>query len=172
MFHKNNNGRFSATRSLGQFWISAFLLIVATFGSGCGKESKLELGEFAPYVAQFEISAALNGSPLKVEDLKITLGNLSQDSLNQESGLCEITEGQTPLITIDQASWESMDETERESLIFHELGHCVLRRAHLAVIRTNGSPESIMNPTLVAEFDYVHDQNHYHSELFSKTNEF
>jgi len=50
-------------------------------------------------------------------------------------------------IVINREDWALMDEFEKESLIFHELGHCELDRAHDNQKLKNGEWTSIMRGT-------------------------
>ncbi len=73
--------------------------------------------------------------------------------------------------------WEYAEELE--ALIFHELGHCILQRPHLADTLPNGDPKSMMiegNLTVYAPCKYVidlpencnnvHKRTYYIQELF------
>jgi Zn-dependent protease with chaperone function len=129
----------------------------------CAKEPVLDVGEFAPYVARFEDESRLQGNPTEVNNLIIRYGEMLSP---MERGACEIAEGQTPSIIIRQETWDKMDEFEREELLFHEMGHCVLRRMHKSDISTKGVPSSIMNPYLIRGSIYRKNQGYYLRELF------
>ena len=47
-------------------------------------------------------------------------------------------------IVIDTEFWQSSNTISREFLVFHELGHCVLGRAHLDASAGNGICSSMM----------------------------
>lgn len=47
-------------------------------------------------------------------------------------------------ITIDRQYWQSANDLQREFVVFHELGHCVLKRNHVDDPDGNGNCESIM----------------------------
>jgi len=52
------------------------------------------------------------------------------DSTNfQFAGYCE-SDREPHLITIQKSWWENVPDRDRERLLFHELGHCVLKRSH------------------------------------------
>lgn len=48
-------------------------------------------------------------------------------------------------IVIDQTYWRAANDLQREFVVFHELGHCVLGRAHVDNSDANGSCISIMS---------------------------
>lgn len=52
-----------------------------------------------------------------------------------------------------------------EEVIFHELGHCVLRRGHIGG-KINGKVISIMNPYILEPEDYDENRDYYIKELF------
>lgn len=150
-----------------KYFIAIWFLVAAA--SSCGQNQTVQLGEFAPYVQSFEDQASAHGQTVKVTNLIIQFGPM-ESSL--ERGLCEIDGNNTPTITIDQAAWETMDENQREPLIYHELGHCVLHRNHTAVQMAPGVPTSIMNPYTIPDYTYAAYRDHYLAELFTNENQF
>lgn len=70
-------------------------------------------------------------------------------------------------IDIDKSFWMQASESERETLIFHELGHCVLKREHNSKMNADNMPESIMYPSIIGGYTYYtqHTQEYY-NELF------
>jgi hypothetical protein len=135
--------------------------------SGCGKEPKLQLGQFASYVEMFEAEASTHGQSVKVTDLVVRFGAMENP---YERGICEIAGDETPVITINEEAWDQMSEDEREPLMFHELGHCVLKRKHRADQIGPGVPASLMNPYTIAGWTYGQYKKHYIDELFTQTN--
>lgn len=80
-----------------------------------------------------------------------------------------------PLIIIDPSYWYSHSEWDREALIYHELGHCILQRFehidNLKIVKNkDGSkevyPESLMDSTVVDGSIYQKYQAYYLDELF------
>src|SRR4051812_36511670 len=103
---------------------SLTLLMTSLVLQGCGRRDPvLDVGEFAPYVRDFEQTGAKVGVAVKVEDLIIKFGDLPNP---RERGACEIVGDKTPSITISKKKWARLDEYERQQLLFHEMGHCVL----------------------------------------------
>jgi hypothetical protein len=146
-----------------------YILIAMTLVA-CGKKEVLDVApEFQPYVGRFEQVSAKVGSPVTVSDLIVKFGPMLHKN---ENGACEVMSDKTPTVTINEKVWNQMDDLERESLMFHELGHCVLHRNHKKEITAQGVPVSIMNPYRIDSFLYEENTEYYHQELFKQTGEF
>jgi hypothetical protein len=145
--------------------------------TGCGGASSGSVstqavyspGKFQAYVSNFQQIAAQNGVALTVDNLVIQFGTLGQSA---EMGECDINDGEPPTITIDESYWNSADEMSRKTLIFHELGHCVLRREHRTAITSGGYPISLMNAYTVAGVVYEAETDYYNQELFTHEDQF
>lgn len=145
-------------------WVLLLLTLV-----GCGKAYDVP-SNFQPYVDTFVAQAATEGVALTITSLRIEYGTLPASS---EAGLCVASS--PPTITLVETTWEAFDETSRQLLMDHELGHCVLGRVHNA---TTGSltipgvgfgpalPLSLMSPYLVRESLYTGRSAAYLHELF------
>lgn len=132
--------------------------------------------EFSGFVQTFESTSAGLGQDMTINDLVLEFG--STPSMN-ETGVCEITEGETPRVTINERIWTNLTLMDRQEVIFHELGHCVLRRKHQEGTVTVGGywgtiPNSIMYPYRIPGSIYEPNQEYYDEELFdgSKRNQF
>jgi hypothetical protein len=150
-----------------------FSLVVAAQACGKGTSAPaktVSVGSFAPYVSRFEDTSIDFGNAVKVDNLVVQFGQMDTPA---EHGVCDITgDGSPPTITIDQAYWNQADENTREALIFHELGHCVLRRVHETTIAANGEPESMMYPYTMDKQVYAKYRQQYLQELYSAHNQF
>jgi len=129
---------------------------------------------FLPYVQNFELAGVSEGKDVKITDLIVAFGDTP--SMN-ETGVCEIADNETPKVTINQRIWNTLSNTDRQEVVFHELGHCVLRRRHQSseMMGFGGMtriPESIMYPYRIPGTTYQAHIAQYHDELFSKSNEF
>ena len=80
-------------------------------------------------------------------------------------GVCiEYSNGQTEIL-IRESSWNTFSNSQREILIFHELGHCHLDRDHKDT--TYKSIDlSVMKSLLINQFDYQTYFPEYMEELF------
>lgn len=137
--------------------------------TACGKKEKLEVGQFAAYVQKFEAYSQSVGTPTQVTDLVVQFGVLSN---SRQLAVCEIYDDETPTITVSEADWNISTEEQKESLMLHEMGHCVLRRQHKSEYNPEiNAPDSLMNPYVVQPNDFIPFKDYYISELFSKRDE-
>jgi hypothetical protein len=103
-----------------------------------------------------------------VDNLTIQFDHLT----GERFGLCETGAGMTPTIHIDEEGWDEADDATRESLLFHEMGHCVLGQNHR---NDSGNvddsptpiPTSIMNATIVDGEIYDAHREYYLREFFN-----
>ena len=85
--------------------------------------------EFEPYVQEFIEEAAKRGRTVDFSDTGLTV-KFSDLGLPTANGRCFFANHR---IEIDKNDWTSFSPSFRTYLMFHELGHCELRRGH-----TNG----------------------------------
>ena len=131
---------------------------------------------FQDFVSNFEQASSEEGQALVINDLVVAFG--STPNLN-ETGVCEYAENETPRITINQRIWNTLNDYDKQEVMFHELGHCVLKRLHqngemMAYNNTVRIAESIMYPYRISGTIYRDNIVHYHNELVdaSKKNQF
>lgn len=142
-------------------WWSYFVLILVF--SGCGRAVR-NTGAFEAQVQRFEADAAQFGNPVSINNIQIKFGNLSDSTL----GLCTLGLD-SPIITIDEKKWTNLNETQKELVFYHELGHCVLKKAHNDARLNNPGGrlmESIMNSHPLDLVDYVQFRSDYLTQLF------
>lgn len=115
-------------------------------------------------VVSFALEAtARNTSCTTVSDI----GFDSQESINGQVGktttvgLCEMN---ARWILISRDFWSEIDDTTREILMFHELGHCALGLNHASENSIN-----IMNPYVLSSSLYQDDREHLLDKLFSRS---
>lgn len=72
-------------------------------------------------------------------------------------------------IVVDAEQWWRLTNTQREILIFHELGHCELGREHDRTVFETGIPTTLMNPDILNPFYYLLNKKYYIDELFQFT---
>lgn len=123
-------------------------LLLTLVLSACSKEEALLPAayvdpELQPYLTSF-VEAAANrrvdvAEAVAAIDARFT--DLSQDI----GGQCRRADGQRASIRIDVTYWRQFSAMQREFLIFHELGHCILEREHLDEADAQGNCLSIMN---------------------------
>jgi hypothetical protein len=123
------------------------------------------------YVTKFEqqAQAAFGNSAFTVGDIPVNFGD-TENSLFQ--GVCfTYANGQSEII-IRKGFWDSANESLRESLLFHELGHCRLGREHDNAVVASSNKEikaSLMNQVIVGSNDYNQYKSAYMSELFKES---
>ena len=125
--------------------------------------------EVEKYVLKFVDDAKAQGidvlPDMKSPKLEIRIASL--DAWGSSTiGLCE-TGGGKRRVTFDPDFWNSVSETQRELLAHHELGHCVLYRAHRSTTLTSGAYSSVMYPIIMSSSMYNNDYAYYQEELFT-----
>jgi len=80
---------------------------------------------FQPFFDTFKIEAKKRGHNFDNYELDFYLADIDDDDV---SGFASYS---YPRIFIDRKNWSSFNYNRREALIFHELGHSILRRVHL-----------------------------------------
>ncbi|HEV7347861.1 hypothetical protein [Telluribacter sp.] len=107
------------------------------------------------YVQSFVEEGQKRGINIELENLIVeirTTGTTSGD----ECGSCTRagTNGQRKITLVESGlCWKSTIEQNREALVFHELGHCLLQRNHRDDLLTGGAPASLMNSRAVGFYE-------------------
>jgi hypothetical protein len=142
--------------------ISNVLLIFGLLS--CASSSSKKNNNLEIYIQRFE-----KFCNCKV-DIPVTMAHLSRNEESATIGVCYAFRAPKFFrkIELDQEYWDGADDLDRESLIFHELGHCVLDRdhdeefapSHIFILR----PRSLMYP--VSFYQYRLHRMEYIKELF------
>ena len=155
------------------------LLFLLIFLVACGKkesESSVISGgqltdgsdmRFDPYVDAFMDRLLLAGLAPDTSMLNIQFSNSLP---NNVLGRCSKVVGVHENVYINQTLWITLNAGSKEELIFHELGHCLLDRAHNTTLATDGTalPVSVMYPYhLGAHYTSAAKYSAYQTELFS-----
>lgn len=78
------------------------------------------------------------------------------------------------IIKVDRNKWNSLDELSKKLVLYHEWGHCTLRRPHVDPIYVNlyvSCPDSIMHPYIDPTVRcYAQNKEWYDKELFTNVN--
>jgi len=114
--------------------------------TNCNKsKNKFVEKDLEVYVDRFFAEAELRGIEVTDEDLEVVFRDLSDE------GVCglghfrfEGTDLRKVEINPDFFCWGFHEDLGRESLVFHELGHAILRRTHVNISLPNGSPGTMM----------------------------
>ena len=99
--------------------------------------------ELRIYFDRFESEAESRGLLIdwSAQHIYADLTQIESDAVGQ---CLTYEQGRNDLL-IDEEYWLRSNEVNKEFLIFHELGHCVLKRGHLDAANPDGSCQSIMN---------------------------
>jgi hypothetical protein len=100
--------------------------------------------EAEPFVQAFKAEALKRGVAVALDNLIVEFGPTSGDEV---CGQCLLEAGKTPRVTLNPESlcWKGVSAEEKEGLVFHELGHCLLGRQHRTDRLPNGAYASLMN---------------------------
>lgn len=140
------------------------------FGCARGHEHQLQISGFEAQFSAFEAAGASVGKPISTDDLIITL-DPSLASSYGATGMCYTRPDTTPNIHIDQGYWQHSTDTQKQILLFHEMGHCLLGRVHNNSL-SNGMAVSIMYfasdmwTSGTAQQYYLDNRQSYVYELF------
>jgi hypothetical protein len=98
---------------------------------GCAQGHATQLSvdsRLQPYWEQFlSDAAATRGAPLAINDLILKFDDGAELSGAGENGLCTFGINATPVAMIGASWWaSSTNETQKQALVYHELGHCAL----------------------------------------------
>jgi len=124
------------------------------FIASCAKTQVTVDPEFKPYLEKFTTDVGGDTS-----DVSVVFEELSGDTV----GLC-ITDGDDKHIKIHPKHWAKVSHEEREELIYHELGHCVLGLGHKNDM-LDYCPKSIMYPMTLSRDCYSNNRDYYYLEL-------
>ena len=119
----------------------------------------------APYVGKFVAAGHDRGEFIETKHITVIFGKTGTDESPSTVGTCDNIAGY-PFITIDRAYWSVADDDNKEELVFHELGHCVLNRDHCEV-KENGASVSLMEPDMLAPGEYGKHREALVDELFN-----
>ncbi|GAB2585289.1 hypothetical protein [Spirosoma areae] len=100
--------------------------------------------EVEPFLKTFREEAQKRNNSISTANLIVTFGTTQGESV---CGECLLQNGKTPRITLnkDLFCWQQASQYERECLVFHELGHCLLKRDHKTDKFPSGAYSSLMN---------------------------
>lgn len=134
-------------------------LFILLLLSGCGKAPTADYTGFENYVNSFLVEARSRNVTLDSSDLKIhVVTTLHAPNLAQNTvGVCSMP-GQ--YIELLKSFWDGLNDAGKESLLYHEMGHCLMGLEHTTC--ENVMCEHTMNP-----FDYSNNRAHYLDVLFN-----
>ncbi|MDR3607920.1 MAG: hypothetical protein P4M08_11150 [Oligoflexia bacterium] len=154
-------------------------LVFGCVACGGAQGQSQSLGAFGTQVNQFVADASSHGVSVDTSNLVVQVGDLSSASTttvvngvtetttNVDVGQCDFTEA-GPTVTISATAIQSFGPESLEALVYHELGHCLLKLEHNSNLSADGTPASLMYPTGVDGQTYLKNRAAYLDELFSQ----
>jgi hypothetical protein len=156
------------------------LVVVIFLLFGCHKDKDFEYDvpqQFEPFVQQFVTEAAARGRHITINNLIIKYELSTNTSLCATSNVITAANDVQKIISIKSVNcW--LNDAQLETMIFHELGHCILGRQHDNSLMPNGDPRSIMYPASINLYspcvypigtpcDMSYKRGYYLDELFN-----
>ena len=99
--------------------------------------------ELVDYFQRFETEAKVRGIMVDLTSAGITR-TIRDIAIEHVAGQCSYGTHESPHVTIDSEFWDAVGDLYKEMVVFHELGHCYLKRGHLEGRTINGNCISIM----------------------------
>tara|TARA_Y100000034_G_scaffold136409_1_gene212691 strand:- start:3729 stop:4340 length:612 start_codon:yes stop_codon:yes gene_type:complete len=132
------------------------------------KEENIPTSELGRMMYNFKNLARKHKIPLKylkkIDSVIIRIQGKEETGFNEgQLAHCNFKKNE---ILINKDEWAKSDYLEKEAILFHELGHCVLNRAHFHSF-ANERPISLMYPKFSREV-YISKRSDYINELFSR----
>lgn len=120
------------------------IVILLSMMQSCTKGGSNEIE--AELFSHFEVFAAeANEFGIVIDFESMNVGGYIENIQTTGTiGQCRSYSDGSKNVVIDTRYWNRMNDTEREYVVFHELGHCVLGRSHVDTKDQNGNCSSIM----------------------------
>lgn len=121
--------------------ISLLILLPLLVLNACEPEEfHLVNEELKPYFERFEQEAIKRDFNLDFSEIE---GKLEE--LEGVAGQCVHNTELPDVVRIDLVFWTQADDFDREFIVFHELGHCILNRGHQDTKNDDNSCKSLMH---------------------------
>lgn len=139
--------------------------------SACGQAPKFSVDPaLEPYVISFYSEASNKGKHIQHYSLVVTMDTKGDLQSKGYAGICHLKQGEHPWVEINQVYWNSADTQHRQQVVYHELGHCLLGRAHKSNRSIDGTIKSLMFPdTSLNTNMLIKYHEEYVNELFGLT---
>lgn len=163
--------------------VTVYLTILFTlfFGVGCAQKvdnSKVENlvarfsapAEFQPLLETISHEAQVRGNAIAgLSHLEVRFAATLPNNLGAQ---CErLPYPMKNVIHVQETLWREKDPSTHLSVLFHEIGHCLLNQSHRpeTAIMTDGStqPKSLMNPVIVDGKIFDQFREAYLTEYFA-----
>lgn len=145
------------------------LALILLFLTGCGTTQNeyfasrhnnvRNFTSFQQWTGLFKEEGLSRNQVIEINDLTIKFADIPRSKEgNIILGRCILSE--SPTILINQQTWSKSNLIYKWIVIAHELGHCVLHRAH------TDEKLSIMNTYAMSSYDYMENEGALLNELF------
>lgn len=138
------------------FILLSLIIIGIDFSSSIHSYINPELKE---YMTMWEKETKIKPILRKVEFAKLD---------KEIAGICYFF---TRTVLLDKDYWETLNVFQKKTLLYHELGHCVLYKMHNNEILKDGCPKSLMLERMFSSDQmscYINRQDYYLQELIEK----
>jgi hypothetical protein len=147
--------------------------------SGCAQikmQDKSINPELVSYLNEFQKQAKLHHTSVDSSHLVMRFSEMSDSMLAYCS---QSTNG--PTVVVKGSWWNDVGNSDRESVVFHELGHCLLHLTHDnstenaydyfgSSLYKQGFPSSVMNKYHFSAYTYQLNRETYIDRLFNEKN--
>lgn len=143
---------------------SILLLLIFVLTNACEKQEFRQVDyRLKPYFERFQEEASIRDFNLDFEDIE---GKIAE--LDGVGGQCVHNTEFPDVVLIDEIFWTQADDIDREFIVFHELGHCILNRTHLDTKNADNTCKSLMHSGISGCRFIYDDENReeYLDELF------
>lgn len=131
-------------------------LFTALCMMGCAKAPKDS--DLQPWLNQFIADGSAYGLQFNTDKLTVQFGDLTHPI----AGECSMDGDGNGVVTIDKTYWDEMESDEYKQIVtYHELGHCLLFRGHVA------NYTSIMNAYIISDETFYDNKSELLTELFT-----
>jgi hypothetical protein len=151
--------------------LAGIILLAST--SACGKAPEAHIyrvdARVEPIVKEFIKDSG--GKITGITDLVVEFATVKKIDDKDIIGLCFTTES-PPRIALDLNWFISQNDYGKKALLYHELGHCILRQSHRNGILANKCKTSIMSEYVVGNKCLEDNYKYYIDELFSHAQDY
>lgn len=135
---------------------------------------------FQPYTDDFVKEAAARGRSISINNLIIRYDSSLSFAYCAQSNIISSENDRQKIISVNPFLTCWANDKQLETLLFHEMGHCILGRPHDTSRLPNGDPKSIMYPNNITLYspcvyavgdscDQLYKRSYYLDELFDAT---
>lgn len=119
------------------------VLSVSLISACTNEEENIIEAELEVYFARFAEEATQRGKTVDFESIPLS-AYIENIASRGTLGQCKSYSNGSKTIVVDEPYWNRIDDLQKEYIVFHELGHCVLDKDHDDSQADNGECISIM----------------------------